>query len=127
MQTFSWDKIDIETYSWKKVDKDFGFNLWILNQPIFGCMTESVEFHLGNFILYESSLDRKNSYVYFKNITIDNISQYFKEYDYIKSEFSYDLTTEEFDEFKCWLLTSLTSVTNQRMKKINKIKERMLR
>lgn len=118
----------MEIYTWGKLDSEHKFTLWILDsQPRFENegILQSVELHLSNFISYETTFGREFAYDYFKNMTKDNISQYIGEYDYMKSEFSYELSNEEFDEFKCWLLTSLTPIVKQRKEKIGRIKTKI--
>ena len=118
----------MEIYTWKRINDTFEFTLWILDeQPRFGNegILQSIELHVNDFIAYETTFGRKFAYEYFENMTRKNIDKYIEEYDYLHSEFHYHLNRDEFDEFKCWLLTSLTPKTEQRKVKIDRIKKKL--
>lgn len=118
----------METYNWKRLGDTFEFTMWIFDhQPRFGNegVLQLIELHLGDFIAYETTFGREFAYEHFQKMNFEHIDQYIGEYDYIKSEFSYQLSNDDFDEFKCWLLTSLTPIEEQRKVKIDRLQKKI--
>ena len=118
----------MEIYSWKRIEDTFTFSLWIHDhQSRFGNegVLQSIELHLSNFIMYETTFGRKFAYEHFEGMTKKNINKYIEEYDYSTREFSYQLSDNDFEEFKCWLLTSLTPIEEQRKVKIDRIQKKL--
>jgi hypothetical protein len=118
----------METYTWKRKTDDFIFSLYIDEcQTRFGDegILQSVVLDLGNFIMYDTTFGRKFAYEHFEEMTKEDMNKYIEEYDFSTSTFSYQFSNSDFDDFKCWLLTSLTPIGEQRKEKIDRIQKKI--
>lgn len=73
---------------------------------------QNVRLFCENYEIFETSFGWEYAITYFNNS------------DYTE-DWSYFISLENFEEFKCWMITSLTPVEQQRKDKLKKITEKL--
>ena len=116
----------MEIYSWEreKSDMTYHFSIYIgYYQHRFGNegVLEPVEFHINNYIMYETTFGREQALKDFGDINREQFEKTLDSGMFPTNGWS----DEDINDFRCWIINSLTPKTTQRKEKIDRIQKKL--